>query len=63
MGCPEVIVNLDTGWFLIGCIGWALVMLVAHLLFRMSSEQDRIARRQQKRLDPFSDVTITRPLY
>jgi len=28
-------------------------------LFRMSGDQDRAARRAEKRLDPFSDVEIT----
>ena len=35
-------------------------MLVAYALFRMCGDQDRAARRQERRLDPYSDVTITR---
>jgi len=29
-------------------------------LMRMASHQDRMARHEEKRRDPFSDVTITR---
>jgi hypothetical protein len=34
--------------------------VVVLALFRMSGDQDRAARHEQKRLDPYSDVTITR---
>ena len=36
----------------------ALVFVL--LLMRMAGRQDRAARHAEKRLDPFSDVTITR---
>jgi hypothetical protein len=39
-----------------GVIG--LVLLFA--LMKISHEQDHRARKQEKSLDPFSDVTITR---
>jgi hypothetical protein len=48
------------GWILLGLVGWALGLLFVLVLFRMAGNQDRAARHGQKRLDPFSDVTITR---
>ena len=44
---------------LVGAIGWALGLVIVLALFRMSGDQDRAARRAEKRLDPFSDVEIT----
>ncbi len=54
----EPLMNL--GWILLGLVGWALGLVVVLALFRMSGDQDRAARHEQKRLDPYSDVTITR---
>ena len=51
---------MNLGWILLGLVGWAFGLVVVLALFRMSSEQDRAARHEQKRLDPYSDVTITR---
>ncbi len=42
-------------------VGWTLGLLFTLILMRMSGDQDRAARRHQKRLDPYSDVTITTP--
>jgi hypothetical protein len=47
-------------WIVLGLVGWALGIVVVLALFRMSGDQDRAARHEQKRLDPYSDVTITR---
>ncbi len=47
------------GWILLGVIAWALGLIFVLALFRMSSEQDRAARHEQKRIDPYSEVTIT----
>jgi hypothetical protein len=49
------------GWVLLGIAGWALGLGFVLALFRMSGDQDRAARHEEKRLDPYSDVTITRP--
>ena len=46
-------------WILLGIVGWALGLLFVLILFRMAGDQDRAARHEQKRLDPYSDVTIT----
>jgi len=51
---------MHPGWILLGIVGWALGLLFVLVLFRMAGDQDRAARREQKRLDPSSDVTITR---
>jgi hypothetical protein len=51
---------MSLGWILLGLVGWALGLVVVLALFRMSGDQDRVARHEQKRLDPYSDVTITR---
>jgi hypothetical protein len=51
--------ELNLGWILLGLVGWGLGLLVVLALFRMSGDQDRAARHEQKRLDPYSDVTIT----
>ena len=50
---------MTPGWILLGIVGWALGIVVVLALFRMSGEQDRTARHDEKRLDPYSDVTVT----
>lgn len=52
-------VYMNLTWILLGFVGWTLGLLFVLTLFRMSGDQDRSARRHQKRLDPYSDVTIT----
>ena len=47
------------GWIVLGLVGWALGLIIVLTLFRMAGDQDRAARHEQKRLDPYSDVTIT----
>ena len=51
---------MSLGWILLGVVGWLLGVLFVLVLMRWASDQDRAARHAQKRLDPFSDVTITR---
>jgi len=51
---------MDFGWILLGLVGWGLLTLIAYTLMRMSGDQDRAARHEQKRLDPYAEVTITR---
>jgi hypothetical protein len=50
---------MNMGWILLGIVGWALGLVVLLALLRMSGDQDRAARHEQKRLHPYSDVTIT----
>ena len=52
--------RVDIGWILLGLVGWTLGLLFTLVLMRMSGDQDRAARREEKRVDPYSDVTITR---
>jgi hypothetical protein len=52
--------RMDVTWVLLGLVGWALALVFVLVLMRMAGHQDRAARHEQKRLDPFSDVTITK---
>ena len=47
-------------WLLLGLVGWALGLIVVLTIFKMSGDQDRRARHEEKRRNPESDVTITR---
>ena len=51
---------MSLGWILLAVVGWLLGLLFVLVLMRMAGDQDRAARHEQKRLDPFSEVTITR---
>ena len=51
---------MSLGWILLAVVGWLLGLLFVLVLMRIASDQDREARHAQKRLDPFSDVTITK---
>ena len=50
---------MDLNWIVLGFVGWTLVQLGALVLMRMSGDQDRAARHEEKRMIPYSDVTIT----
>jgi hypothetical protein len=50
---------MDLNWIVLGLVGWALALLGVLVLMRMTSDQDRAARHEEKRLIPYSDVTIT----
>jgi hypothetical protein len=50
---------MDLNLIVLGIVGWVLVQLGALVLMRMSSDQDRAARHAEKRLIPYSDVTLT----
>ena len=47
-------------WIILGLVGCGLATLVAFTLIRIAGDEDRKARHVQRRMDPFSDVTITR---
>jgi hypothetical protein len=51
---------MDLGWMVLGLVGWTLGMLFVLVLMRIAGDEDRAARRLEKRLFPYSDVTITR---
>ena len=51
---------MDFTWIVVGLAGWALALVFVLLLMRMAGQQDRAARHGEKRLDPFSEVTITK---
>jgi hypothetical protein len=47
-------------WIVLGLVGCGLSTLVVIVLMRMAGEGDRTARHAQRRMDPFSEITITR---
>jgi hypothetical protein len=51
--------RMSLSLIVLGLVGWALVLSMALVLMRMSGDQDRAAREEEKRLAPFSDVTVT----
>ena len=52
--------HLDLSWIMLVIIGWALGLAFVLVLMRMAGDQDRAARHEQDRIDPYADVTITR---
>jgi len=52
--------HMHLSWILLGLVGWGLGLLFVWVLMRMAGDQDRAARHEQKRMDPNSDVTITK---
>ena len=52
--------RMDFTWIVVGLVGWALALLFVLLVMRMAARQDRAARHGEKKLNPFSDVTITK---
>jgi hypothetical protein len=51
---------MDPFFVILGVVGWTLALLFVLILVRMAGDQDRAARHEQKRIDPSSDVTITK---
>ena len=43
----------------LGIVGWVLGLSFVMILMRMAGGEDRAARHEENRLDPFSDVSIT----
>ncbi len=43
-----------------GVVAWLLGLFFVLVLIRMAGDQDRAARHEPKRIDPYSGVTITR---
>ena len=51
---------MNVGWILLATVGVALIVLFVYVLLRMAGFQDRQARHAEKKLDPYSEVTVTR---
>ncbi len=51
---------MDGGWFLLSLVAVALIGVAGYAVMRMAGTEDRKARHAEKKVDPFSDVTITR---
>ena len=51
---------MSLSWILLAVVGWSLILLFVVLLLRMAGDQDRAARHVERKLSPYSDVTVTR---
>ncbi len=51
---------MSLNWILLAVVGWSLILVFVVLLLRMAGDQDRAARHVERKLVPYSDVTITR---
>jgi uncharacterized membrane-anchored protein YhcB (DUF1043 family) len=52
---------MDAKWILLAGVAWLIGVLLVIILMRMASDQDRSARHTERQLDPFTDVTVTKP--
>jgi hypothetical protein len=50
---------MDGNIILLGLVAWVLVALFVLILMKMAGEQDRAARREQQRMIPYQDGTVT----
>jgi uncharacterized membrane protein len=46
-------------WMVLGLVGWVFVILFVLILMRMAGDQDRAAHREQQRMIPYQDGTVT----
>ena len=46
-------------WIVFGLVCWTLGFVFVMVLMRVAGDEDRAARHEEKRLDPYSDVAIT----
>ena len=46
-------------WIVLGLVGWVFVILFVVILMRMAGDQDRASRREQQRMIPYQDGTVT----
>jgi hypothetical protein len=51
--------DISFGWILLGLVLWGLGSVFVFALCTMARDQDRAARHEEKRIVPYSDVTIT----
>ena len=47
-------------WTLVGLALWMVGFGFVMILMRMAGDEDRAARHEERNIDPFSDVPITR---
>jgi hypothetical protein len=50
---------MTIGWITIAAIALGISWLVTFTLLKMANENDRAARHAERKLVPFSDVTVT----
>jgi hypothetical protein len=58
-GGATTAMELSWGWILLGLVLWGLGSIFVFALCSMARDQDRAARHEEKRIIPYSDVTIT----
>ena len=46
-------------WIVLGLVAWTLGFLFVMVLMRMAGDEDHAALRQEKLLEPLSDVMVT----
>ncbi len=46
-------------WIVLGLVAWGLGILFVMILMKMAGDQDRAARREQQRMIPYQDGTVT----
>ena len=46
-------------WIVLGLVAWGLGILFVLILMKMAGDQDRAARREQQRMIPYQDGTVT----
>ncbi len=50
---------MDGGILIVGFIAIGIVLVFLYALLKIASDNDRAARHAEKKLIPFSDVTVT----
>lgn len=46
-------------WIVLSFVAWDIGMIFVLLLMHMAGDEDRAARRLERRLFPYSDVSVT----
>jgi hypothetical protein len=54
---------MTLGWITLAAIAVGISWLVTFALLKMADENDRAARHTERKLIPFSDVTVTQAGY
>jgi hypothetical protein len=55
--------RMSIGWITIAVIALGISWLVTFALLKMADDNDRAARHAERKLIPFSDVTVTQAGY
>lgn len=52
-------VRMDLQWIVLAFVGWDIGMIFVFALMQMAGDEDRAARHLEKRIFPYSDVSVT----